>query len=365
MRKVLLKYFHNFDWVIVISALLLVGVGLLSLYSSSIGRDDFTNFQKQIIFLAIGLFLMFSVSFLDYRILRNDPYLILILYVFCLLGLAGLFWFAPEIRNVKRWYQLGSFSIGPTEFVKLILIVLLAKYFSMRHVEMYQLKHILLSGVYVLIPVSLIYFQPDLGSILVLIFIWLAVLLISGIKLKAFLILSLCFVLMFALAWPFLLQDYHKERIETFLFPERADPQEGAWSRIQGEIAIGSGGFWGQGLGRGYQTQSKFLSEPQTDFIFAAIAEEFGFFGVIILIFLFAMLIWRIIKIAVISQTNFSRLFALGFAALIVIQAFINIGMNLGLLPVTGLSLPFVSYGGSSLVVFFMGLGIIQSMRHV
>jgi len=365
MKKALLKYWRRFDWLIIISALLLAGIGLLSLYSSSVGRDDFLNFKKQFIFLGIGVLLMFLISFLDYRILRNDPYLILVLYFFCLLALAGLFFFAPEIRGVQRWYQVGPFSVGPIEFTKLILIILLAKYFSMRHVEMYRLRHILLSGCYVLIPSVLVYFQPDLGSVLILLFIWLAILLMSGIKLKVFLALALCGILIFALAWPFLLRDYQKERILSFVSPHQADPQKAGWSRIQSEIAIGFGGFFGQGFGQGFQTQSRYLSEPQTDFIFAAIAEEFGFLGIIILMILFTILIWRIVKLAAVSQSNFNRLFSLGFAALIIIQIFINIGMNLAILPVMGIPLPFVSYGGSSLIAFFIGLGIIQSMRHV
>ena len=364
MKKPFLKQLHSFDWIIIVSALLLVALGLLSLYSSSLARDNFLNFQKQLIFLAMGVFLMFLMASLDYRILRNDPYLILILYAVCILGLIGLFFFGSEIRDVRRWYQLGPFSIGPIEFTKLVLIILLAKYFSMRHVEMYRLGHILLSGFYVLVPSLLVFRQPDMGSALILVFVWLAILLMSGIKLKAFLLLVLCGVLMFALAWPFLLRDYQKERILTFIYPEQADPLKEGWSQDQAVIAIGSAGFWGKGFAQGSQTQAGFLSEPQTDFIFSAIAEEFGFLGVAVLLFLFAVLIWKIVKTAIASQSNFSRLFALGFASLIAIQIFLNVGMNLGLLPVMGIPLPFISYGGSGFIVFFMGLGIVQSMRH-
>lgn len=229
---------------------------------------------------------------------------------------------------------------------------------------MYRLGHILLSGFYVLVPSLLVFRQPDMGSALILVFVWLAILLMSGIKLKAFLLLVLCGVLMFALAWPFLLRDYQKERILTFIYPEQADPLKEGWSQDQAVIAIGSAGFWGKGFAQGSQTQAGFLSEPQTDFIFSAIAEEFGFLGVAVLLFLFAVLIWKIVKTAIASQSNFSRLFALGFASLIAIQIFLNVGMNLGLLPVMGIPLPFISYGGSGFIVFFMGLGIVQSMRH-
>jgi len=190
------------------------------------------------------------------------------------------------------------------------------------------------------------------------------ILIVSGISFKRFLILMFCFLLIFILAWNFALRDYQRERILSFLQPQLADPLGIGWSRIQARIAIGSGGIFGQGLGRGSQTQYGFLPEPQTDFIFAAIAEETGLIGVMILLFLFSILIWRIFKIALLAQTNFGRLFACGFAIVLISQIFIHIGMNLGILPVIGIPLPLVSYGGSSLIVTFLGLGILQSIKN-
>ncbi|HJN62270.1 MAG TPA: FtsW/RodA/SpoVE family cell cycle protein [Candidatus Parcubacteria bacterium] len=302
------------------------------------------------------------VSFFDYRILRNDPYLILLFYFFSLLFLAGLFYFAPEIRGVKSWYKLGPFSFDPIELTKLVLIILLAKYFSMRHIEMYRIRHILLSGIYVALPSVLIFFQPDLGSVLILIALWVGVLLISGIKIRHFLILCLAGLLLFALSWSFLLRDYQKDRILSFVSPQM-EPLGAGWSQIQAKIAVGAGGIFGQGLGQGSQTQYGFLSEPQTDFIFASIAEEFGMLGVLILFFLFLILIWRIIKIGIASQTNFPRLFASGLAIILVAQIFINIGMNLGFLPIIGISLPLVSYGGSGLIMTLIGLAILENIK--
>ena len=354
-------HFKKLDWVMIAAALLLVSFGLLSLYSSSLTKGDFFNFQKQLIFAGIGIILLFLFSCADYRIFKNDPRLIFILYIVCVLSLAGLFFFAPEIRGVKGWYKIGPVSVDPIEFIKLILLLLLAKYFTMRHVEMYRVSHILLSGLYVLVPSLLIFLQPDLGSVLILIALWLAVLIISGIKLRAFLVLMFCGLLILTLGWSFFLKEYQKERITSFIFLQ-SDPLRVGWSQSQAKIAVGSGGILGQGLGRGSQTQYGFLPEPQTDFIFAAIAEEFGLVGVIILLSLFCILIWRIMRIALFSASNFIRLFTFGFVVLLVSQIFVNIGMNLGLLPVIGIPLPLISYGGSSLVATFVGLGIVQSM---
>jgi len=336
---------------------------LLSIYSSSLGKGDFLNFKKQIIFFGIGIFLMFLISFFDWRELRENPYLILILYSLCLLGLIGLFFLAPEIRGVKSWYKLGPVSLDPIEFTKIILIILLAKYFSMRHIEMYRVRHILLSGAYIFLPAVLIFFQPDLGSVLILIALWVGVLIISGIKLRHFLILVLGGLLILILSWSFLLKDYQKERVLSFLTPG-IDPLGVSWSQNQAKIAIGSGGIFGQGIGRGSQTQYGFLPEPQTDFIFGALAEEMGLIGVLVLLSLFSILIWRIIKIAILSQTNFPRLFAAGFSIVLISQIFIHIGMNIGMVPVIGIPLPLVSYGGSSLIATLIGLGILESIKN-
>jgi len=358
----MLRHLRKIDWQIFISVLLICGIGLLSLWSISLGRGNFLILKKQIIFLSIGIFLMFFLSFLDWRMFRENPYFILTLYFFCVLLLIGLFFFAPSIRGTRGWYRIGKISFDPVEFTKIVLIILLAKYFSMRHVEMYKLRHILLSGFYVLIPAVLVFFQPNFGSAMILVFLWVGILIISGIKLRHFFLLFLVFLIFLSLGWTFLLKDYQKERIVGFLFPE-IEPLGIGWSQNQSKIAIGSGGLFGQGFGKGSQTQYGFLPEPHTDFIFSAIAEEMGLMGVLILLFLFVFLVYRIIKIALFSQSNFPRLFASGFVIILFSQIFIHIGMNLGLLPVVGISLPFVSYGGSSLITLFMGLGILQSIK--
>ncbi len=362
MTRQIIKHFKKLDWILIMSAFLLVGIGLLSLYSSSLRENDFFNFHKQIIFFGIGVFLMFLFSFFDYRMIKNNSYLMLLAYFLGCLALLGLFFFAPEIRGSRGWYKLGPLSVDPIEFMKIILIVLLAKYFSMRHIEMYSLKHILVSGCYLALPTFLIFFQPDLGSILILISLWVGILIISGIKLKHFLILILCGILIFALSWSFLLKDYQKSRIVSFIQPQ-LEPLGIGWNQNQSKIAIGNGGLFGQGIGKGSQTQFGFLPEPQTDFIFAAIAEEMGFVGIFCLFFLFLILVWRIFRTALFSQTNFSRLLASGVGIVLISQIFINAGMNLGLLPIVGISLPFISYGGNNLVITFLALGILQNIH--
>jgi len=186
---VISAHLKRLDWPIIVCSVLLIAIGLLSLYSSSIGKADFLNFKKQIVFAISGIALIFLVSLMDWRILRSQPYLITILYIIGCLSLAGLFLFAPEVRAVKGWYRIGPFSIDPVEFTKIVLVLLLAKYFSVRHVEVYRIRHILLSGLYFLIPSMLIFLQPEFGSVLIIVALWLAVLIISGIKIKAFLAL--------------------------------------------------------------------------------------------------------------------------------------------------------------------------------
>ncbi len=239
---------------------------------------------------------------------------------------------------------------------------MLSKYFSTRHVELKRFQPIFSSGLYALLPALLILGQPDLGSAIALIAVWLGIIIFSGIKLRHFLVLTLIFLILFALGWRFWLRDYQKQRILSFLNPQ-LDKKGISWSVNQSKIAIGSGGWLAKGIGKGSQTQYGFLPEPQTDFIFSSIAEETGFLGVFILLAGLFFLFWRIIKIAVRATNNFTRLFAQGLGFLILSQSFINIGMCLGLFPVVGIPLPFVSYGGSQLLAFYLGLGILMSLE--
>jgi len=358
----LLSHFRRLYWPLILPVFFLTGFGLVSIYSSSLRQENFLNFKKQIIFVALSFLIMVAFSLIDWRFFQYNPYFILFLYFLGIISLVGLFFFAPETRGIKGWYKFGIISFDPIEFVEIILVILLAKYFSTRHIEMYKLRHILLSGFYVLLPIALIFFQPDFGSVIVLIFLWIGILFISGIRLKHFLILVLVGILIFSFSWAFLFKSYQKARVIGFLTPKE-NTLSINWSQIQSKIAIGNGGILGKGFANGSQTQGGFLSEPQTDFIFAAIGEEFGLVGLLAVFFFLAFFFWQVIKIALNSRFNFCRLFASGFAIVIFAQTFIHIGMNLGFLPVIGIPLPFVSYGGSGLIASAIGLGILLNIE--
>jgi rod shape determining protein RodA len=359
----LLLHFKKLDWILISAATLLSGFGMAGIYSTSLADGDFLNFKKQIIFFAIGFFLMVFLSFFDWRTFSDSPYFVLALYIICILSLVLLFFFAPDIRGTKSWFKLGPVSLDPIEFAKIVLIILLAKYFSKRHVEMYRPRHIFLSGLYVAIPTGLVFFQPNFGSALILASIWIGILLMSGIKVRQFLILLLLFAVIFSVAWVTVIKDYQKARITNFLMPKTQDQLNIGWNQTQAKIAIGSGGLLGAGFGRGAQTQYGFLPEAHTDFIFASISEEFGLAGAGVLLILFIVLIWRVMKIAISAKSNFPRLFASGLTTIIISQVFIHIGMNIGILPIIGTPLPLVSYGGSGVVALFAAFGLLQNIK--
>lgn len=356
-----LAHISRFDWLLAASVLLLIGIGVMSLYSLS-GVSPFPFFERQLVWVGIGVCLLLASSFVDFRIFRTQSAAVLLFYAVSVLLLTAVLVAGIYVRGIRAWLTLGGVALQPVELAKLALVILLAKFFSKRHIEIYRIRHLLVSGLYMAVPMGLVLLQPDLGSAAVLFLIWAAVVLFSGMKVRHFFLLVFISCLAAFLAWQFALAPYQKGRIVSFLDPYR-DPQGAGYQMIQSMIAVGSGQIWGKGLGYGSQSHLHFLPEPQTDFIFAAYAEEWGFVGTVILLGLFAVVLWRIIRIGVRAQDNFSRLYTLGFAALIFTQAFIHIGMNMGVLPVTGLPLPFVSYGGSSLVTLLIGVGIVQNIK--
>lgn len=356
----MLHHLKKLDWGLIVLVLAIVSFGMLSLYSN--GGDDIFHFKKQALWLAIGLVLMFLVSMFDYRSLKNHTGPVLILYGFSVALVFGVLIFGVSVRGAESWYRFGPITLEPVEFVKIAMIILLAKYFSMRHIEMYNFRHVVTSGAYVFIPAFLVFLQPDVGSVMTLVALWLGIMLVAGIKIRHLVILSASGVVLFFLMWSFLFQDYQRSRITSFVNPE-FDPLGGGYNITQSLIAVGSGGIFGKGMGGGTQAQLGFLPEAHTDFIYAAIAEEMGILGVFLLLVVFALLFRRIANISKNSGNNFARLVASGFSILIFSQVLINVGMTLGLFPITGIPLPFVSYGGSSLVSLFIMLGIIQSIK--
>lgn len=354
-------HFKKLDWLLILSVLILVAFGLVSLFGRSSG-EGLANFKKQILWLAIGFVVMIGISFFDYRILKNYRSPVVLLYVTTLGLLVGVLLFGVSVRGAESWYRIGGIAIQPVEFAKIAIIIVLAKYFSMRHIEMYRARHILISGMYVFVPVLLVLLQPDVGSVVILLAIWVGVMILAGIKVKHLTLLAIAGMFTFFIAWSFVFHQYQKDRILAFLNP-KFDPLGAGYNVSQSVIAIGSGGMWGKGLGEGSQTHLGFLPEAQTDFIYAAIAEEMGLVGVIVLLVSVLFLFWKLLNAVRNSKNNFSRLVAAGFSIMILVQIAINIGMNLGLLPVTGIPLPFVSYGGSGMIALFIMLGLLQSIK--
>lgn len=355
------QHLKKFDWLLMGAVLLLTGLGLISLFSLS-GTSTSPFFQRQLIWLSLGIFLLILVSFVDFRMFRTQSVMVFLFYLLTIVLLLALLVVRLKVRGVESWLNFGFFSLQPVELTKLALIILLAKFFSKRHIEIYRIEHLVVSGMYVVIPTLLVLSQPDLGSSLVLMAIWVSVVLFSGMKLRHFALLIILFSLFSYGVWHTGLKPYQKARITTFLDPY-TDPKGAGYQMIQSMIAVGSGQVWGKGLGYGSQSHLNFLPEAEADFIFAAFAEEWGFVGTTAMLTLLTIILWRVVRIGVRCADNFSRLYTLGFAVYIFTQSFIHIGANMGILPITGITLPFASYGGSSLVTLLVGLGIVQNIK--
>lgn len=352
----------RFDFPLFFSLIPLLGAGLVMMYSFVDGGEAYF-FSRQLIWIGVSLLLFFLFSFIDFRFLRRSG-VVLSLYIFTVILL--LLVFTPlsggPIRGVESWIRLGPLTFQPADFMKVVLILVLAKYFSRRHIEIAHIKHILISGMYAFIPFALVVLQPDFGSAMIIFLIWLGMIMVSGVSKKHLAFVIVGATLSFALLWGFGFTDNQKARIISFVDP-LADLQGAGYNAYQSTLAVGSGQLFGKGVGYGTQSRLEFLPEYETDFIFAAFAEEWGFVGVLILFTLFSIVFWRILTNAYKGDTNFEILFGLGVSIMLVSHFVIHVGMNIGLLPVTGLTIPFMSYGGSHLVVTFISLGILMGMR--
>lgn len=350
--------FRNFDWALFLATLPLVAAGLVTMYSFT-GENRY--FDRQIIWLGVSVAAFFVFAAIDYRFLRKTNAIIA-----GYLGLAGvllsLFLVGSVFKGAQSWIDLGVFAVQPADPMKLVVVLLLAKYFSRRHVEIARFKHIFISGAYAMLPFLLVLLQPDFGSAIIIFLIWFGMTIVSGISKKHLFLVLATGALAFSFLWLFVFAPYQKQRILTFVHP-LTDIRGAGYNAYQSAIAVGSGGFWGKGIGEGTQSRLKFLPEYQTDFIFASYAEEWGFAGVALLFLCYGVLFWRILANAIVGASNFETLFAIGLAIFFMTQCTIHIGMNIGLLPVTGQTLPFMSYGGSHLLTEFIGLGILVGMR--
>lgn len=346
------------DWLLVAFILPVLSFGLITMNSFT-GESSF--FTRQLIWIGISFIVFFVLSQFDFRFLKRTDVLVVIFIFFSILLLL-LFGLGHIAGGAQSWFSFGGFSFQPADMMKLVVILMLAKYFSRRHVEIENFKHIFISGIYALIPFILVFLQPDFGSAIIIFFIWFGMVLVSGISKRHLLIVFGLGAVALVMLWSFAFHSYQKARIINFIQP-LTDIRGSGYSVYQSTIAVGSGQVLGKGVGFGTQSRLKFLPEYQTDFIFAAFTEEWGFVGAIILFILMGLIIWRILRIAYLGQTNFEVLFGIGLALYFMSHFIINVGMNIGIMPVTGITLPFMSYGGSHLLTEFIGLGILMGMN--
>lgn len=354
--------------VILVIAILISTLGILSIYSSNYQKEDKffqTIYQRQIIWIILGLTLFILMSNFNYRLLWDWTYF---LYIFILLLLFLVFILGIVRLGAQRWLGLVWFSFQPSEVAKLVIVIFLARYFSRKSVDNISLltqrlkilHALILPFLFVAIPIGLIIEQPDLGSGAMVLCIFIVMLYLAGVRLRYIFIFLLVVILCLPLLWH-MLREYQRDRLLVFLNPN-IDPLGAGYTVIQSKIAIGSGGLFGKGWLLGTQSQLHFLPESHTDFIFATFAEEWGLIGSTVLLFLYCLLIRRGIQVALGTSDNFGKLLAFGISLLLGIQVFINIAMNLGLAPVVGLPLPLMSYGGSSIVITFIALGILVNI---
>lgn len=355
------KIFNGIDWFLVFFILPIISAGLVTMKSFAPLENAGEFFSKQIIWILVGFTVFFIFSFIDFRFLKRTDVLVTI-YLLNTGILLLLFILGYVSHGSKSWFDFGYFSFQPVDMMKLVLVLILAKYFSRRHVEIRDIKHIFISGFYAFLPFILVLLQPDFGSAMIIFFIWLGMVLVSGISKMHLLVVFISGALIFSSFWFFIFAPYQKARISNFFHP-LTDIYGTGYNAFQSTIAVGSGQITGKGLGFGTQSRLKFLPQPQADFVFAAYAEEWGFVGSLLIIFLFAVIIWRILYSATFGAFNFEILFSMGVAIFFMSHILINIGMNLGLMPVTGIPLPFMSYGGSHLLFEFASLGILMSMK--
>lgn len=353
-----IRLLAHVDIFTLLSAVVISLLGLATMHS--FGTEN-SFFYKQIIWICVGVGVFFVASLGDYSVLRRTPFVVGFFFIIVTM-LVLVFMFGAIVKGGQNRFNLGFFAVQPADPAKLMMVMLLAKYFSRRHIEIKHYKHILVSGLYAFIVSILVLLQPDFGSSLCIFGIWFGMVLVSGISWKHVLILFLAGAIGFAGLWHYGLKPYQKARVLTFIHP-LADIRGSGYNAYQSTVAIGSGELLGKGVGYGTQSKLQFLPEFQTDFIFAAYAEEWGFFGIIVFFCLFGIVLTRIIVIAMHGVDNFDRLFAAGVAIYFLSQFIVHVGMDMGLIPITGTTLPFMSYGGSHLLVEYAALGILMGMR--
>ena len=349
------------DWVLLLCTMLLLGIGLAVLYSISMAATNdggLSIFWRQIIFSLIGFAAMVFFSMANYQNLKSQSTPI---YFATLAILIFVLVFGSNIRGTAGWIGFGSFHVQPVEIAKLSMIIFLSSFISQKKMELGEAGRLIASLILCGVMIILIIEQPDFCSAMVLIGIWIGMTLVSGISLKRIIIIITAIVLISVGSW-FNLQPYQKDRILSLVKPGSVDLRGAGYNVNQSIIAVGSGGIMGKGIGHGSQSQLNFLPEKHTDFVFASIAEELGLIGSLFVIGLYLTMFYRMRAIALSAPDNFGFLIVVGVMVMFFVQVFENIGMNIGIMPVTGIPLPLLSYGGSSLIVVMASIGILSNI---
>jgi rod shape determining protein RodA len=359
MRRML--RFRDFDWPLLGVVLLLCTISVLEIYSATL-HTKYTGFHtKQIYWISAGLVAMFVFSWIDYHKLID---FVQYAYGFCLVALVAVLAVGQKVLGARRWIKLGPMHFQPSEWVKLVLIIAVARYFANLGGRSLTWRDIFKAFALVGIPMLLVIKQPDLGTTLTYTPILAAGLLLGGISLRQTLILGTCAVALVAGVWSSgkLLKPYQKARLTSFINPDN-DPRGSGYQLLQSKIAVGSGGVWGKGAAKGTQTQGDFLPIPHADFIFAAFGEEHGFVGAVFVLLLYFFILMRLIQNAQTAADLSGSLIIMGVVAVLTFQIAVNVGMVIGFMPVTGIPLPLMSYGGSSVLFTFLALGTVMNVR--
>ena len=350
------RYLQHYDYTLLILTIALVVFGLIMIHSvqPSVPEGSLNFVQRQLIWFGVGAVAMMIVTLIDYRMLGalTLPMYIGVVAVLGLVALVG-----DTSFGATRWFEIANQQVQPSEFAKLTLIIVISKYLSAREGEV---RALLISGLLVFIPVIMLLLQPNLSTALILSFIWLSIAFMAGLPMRWLLALGLVVLISMPVVWPHL-EQYQRDRILIFRDPW-ADPTGQGFNLIHSRTAVGNGGLLGQGYDQGSQTQLGYLRVRQTDFIFSAIAEELGFVGGSLLIIMLMLFLLRLVKDILLVKDPFGRLIVAGIGGWLFFQIYVNIGVNLGLAPPTGVPLPFISYGGSNLVTLMMSLGLVQSI---
>lgn len=352
--------FRDFDWVLLLFVLIICFLGVLEIYSTTAGTKFAGAHVRQIYWIVGGLFLMFMVSLINYQILLENAHWF---YIAAVLALLAVALFGKKYLGARRWILLpGGQHFQPSEWVKLVLIIALAKYFSEENDRNASLGDVVKAGLIAGVPMLLVLRQPDMGTALTYIPVAIVGLFLGGIQVRHALIILMVAGVLAPTVWLKGLKPYQKERLTNFLHPD-ADPKNRGYQLEQSKIAVGSGGIWGKGIRKGSQTQGSFIPEPHTDFIFAAWAEEHGFVGAMGLLLLYFMVLMRLIHNAQTAPDRAGGFVVMGVVAVLLFHVLVNAGMVVGFMPVTGIPLPLMSYGGSSLLFMFLSLGIVMNIR--